>query len=178
MAAAPPAHLQVVVLDLASTEDLQTVLKRSSERLQGGPLPATQPPSAPPPATTRRVVSRRVSITSPRPPPPLPVPASVVEVYSEWAGPTAACKSFWRKVALEHGGALPCDLSTACLERCGGDGSPLAAHAATSQPAFCLFKGGKEVACVRGVDLPTLARAVAKAEGAAAAAGPRESEAC
>lgn len=87
-------------------------------------------------------------------------------MYTEWAGPTAACKSAWRKLALEQGGALPADLYTACLERClpGGEGAaagPLARHATpTSQPLFLVFRGGVEVAAVRGADVPRLMDAV------------------
>lgn len=100
--------------------------------------------------------------------------ATVVELYTEWAGPTAACKSAWRKLALEHGGALPVDLSTACLERCSAPGGPLAEHKATSEPSFLLFKGGTEVACVQGVDIPALMAALATHS---AAAGPHGSTA-
>lgn len=90
----------------------------------------------------------------------------MVEVYTAWAGPTAACKTAWRKLALEHGGTLPCELSTACLERClpAGEGAhegPLARHATpTSQPLFLVFRDGAEVAAVRGANIPVLMDAV------------------
>ena len=88
-----------------------------------------------------------------------------MELYSEWAGPTAACKSTWRKQALEHGGALPFDLSTACIEHCRA-AAALAQHpaaaASSSEPRFLLFKAGKEVGHIKGVNLPELIKAVAK----------------
>ena len=121
-------------------------------------------------------------LTHPPPllPPPLP---AVVELYSEWVGPTTACKSTWCKQALELGGTLPFELSTACIERCRG-AAALAQHpaaaASSSEPHFLLFKGGKQVAHVAGVNLPELLKAVAKhsGEGAGGAAVQRlESEA-
>ena len=107
----------------------------------------------------------------------------MVELYSEWAGPTAACKSTWRKQALEHGGTLPYDVSTACLERCRG-AAALAQHpaaaASSSEPQFLLFTAGKEVAHIVGVNLPELIKAVAKHSseaGGGAAVQRLESEA-
>ncbi|PRW58219.1 flagellar outer dynein arm light chain thioredoxin [Chlorella sorokiniana] len=103
----------------------------------------------------------------------------VLELYTEWAGPTAACKSTWRKAALERGGALPCELSTACVERCGGvAGLEPYLAAPTSQPLFLFFKGGKRVAEVRGVNPPALLRELAAAEGTGTVAAVRESECC
>ncbi|EFN59355.1 hypothetical protein CHLNCDRAFT_137806 [Chlorella variabilis] len=103
----------------------------------------------------------------------------VVELYADWAGPTQALPTFWRKVAMEHGGQLPLDLSTACYEKCH-DAPALAGHSSTSQPKFLLFKGGKQVACVEGVDPPGLLAAVNKqlaaASGAAAAHRSSDSE--
>ena len=93
----------------------------------------------------------------------------MVELYAEWAGPTQACKSAWRKLALEHGGAMPVDLSSACLERLGG-AAALAPHTQhpSSEPSFLVFRGGREVACVRGLNIPALLAAVARAQGGAA----------
>ena len=153
MAAATPAAAAVAVADLPGALELEATIKR--DRLQGTrasppPLhPAARPQHPPPPGLTTL---------------PLPLPA-VVELYSEWAGPTAACKSTWRKQALEHGGALPFDLSTACIEHCRG-AAALAQHpaaaASSSEPQFLLFKAGKEVAHIAGVNLPELLKAVAK----------------
>ncbi|KAI7841525.1 hypothetical protein COHA_004696 [Chlorella ohadii] len=103
----------------------------------------------------------------------------VLELYTDCWGPTAACKSTWRKAALEHGGALPCQLYTACTERCGGvPGLEPYVSAPTSQPLFLFFKGGKQVAEVRGVNPPALLRELAAAEGSGPAAVVRESECC
>lgn len=103
----------------------------------------------------------------------------MLELYTEWAGPTAACKSTWRKAALDRGGALPCDLAAACVERCGGvPGLEAYVAAPTSQPLFLFFKGGKLAAEVRGVNPPALLRELAAAEGSGPAAVVRESECC
>ena len=114
--------------------------------------------------------------------PPSPLVSTltaVLELYTEWAGPTAACKSTWRKAALERGGVLPCDLSTACVERCGGvPGLEPYVAAPTSLPVFLVFKGGKQVAEVRGVNPPALLKELAAAEGSRPAAVVRESECC
>lgn len=107
---------------------------------------------------------------------------AVLELYTEWAGPTAACKSTWRKAALERGGspaALPFDLFAACVERCSGvPGLEPYVAAPTSQPVFLFFKGGKQVAEVRGVNPSALLRELAAAEGSGPAAVVRESECC
>lgn len=83
-----------------------------------------------------------------------------MELYTQWAGPTAAVKGAWRSLALEHGGALPCELSAAAAERLGA-APALAPYARpTTEPAFCLFRGGREVAHVRGVNIPALLQAI------------------
>ncbi|KAL4430792.1 hypothetical protein ABPG75_006048 [Micractinium tetrahymenae] len=86
----------------------------------------------------------------------------VIELYTAWTGPTAAAKTAWRKLAVDMGGPLPCDLSTACLDRMQGapGGEPLAAFPLTSEPQWVLFKRGKQVAAVTGMDLPQLMKAV------------------
>ena len=92
----------------------------------------------------------------------LPLLHAVVEVYAQWAGPTQACASTWRAMALEHGGALPFDLSAACKDKCVGvgEGSPLAGVPPGCKPHFLLFKGGQRVAMVAGLDMPTLKLAI------------------
>lgn len=105
--------------------------------------------------------------------------AAVLELYTEWAGPTTACKSTWRKAALERGGEMPANLFTACVDKCGGvPGLEPYMAAPTSQPVFLFFKGGRTVAEVRGVNPPALLKELAAAEGSGPAAVVRESECC
>ena len=143
-------------------------------------MPAGVPRRGPPPAPGGR---RAPPPAAPPPPPPHTSQpthnTAVLELYTEWAGPTAACKSTWRKAALDRGGALPCDLAAACVERCGGmPGLEAYVAAPTSQPLFLFYKGGKLLAEVRGVNPSALLRELAAAEGSGPAAVVRESECC
>lgn len=92
---------------------------------------------------------------------------SVIELYTEWAGPTAAAKTAWRKLAVDMGGGpLPFDLRTLCLDRMqGAPGAELlAALPLTSEPQWVLVKHGKQVTCIRaGQDITTLSNQQAHA---------------
>ncbi|PSC67366.1 Thioredoxin [Micractinium conductrix] len=86
----------------------------------------------------------------------------VIELYTEWAGPTAAARSAWRKMATELGEPLPFDLGSAPLERMRGV-QQLAGFTPSAQPQWVLFKGGKQVAAVTGLDLLRLTAAAQRA---------------
>ncbi len=75
-------------------------------------------------------------------------PCAVIELHTAWAGPTAAAKTAWRKLAVDMGGGpLPFDLCTLCLDHMlGGPGVELlAGFPLTSEPQWVLFKHGKQV---------------------------------
>lgn len=128
--------------DLADAAAFTDALKR--DKLQGAgmslrpPVPAVRPPSH---------LLRHCP--------------AVIELYSDWAGPTQALPNFWHQLAKEHDSVLPVDACTACFERCK-EAPALASLQATSQPRFLLFKVGKQVAFVKGVDPPGLSAAISK----------------
>lgn len=75
-------------------------------------------------------------------------PCAVIELHTAWAGPTAAAKTAWRKLAVDMGGGtLPFDLCTLCLDRMQGTPGVelLAGFPLTSEPQWVLFKHGKQV---------------------------------
>jgi hypothetical protein len=89
----------------------------------------------------------------------------VIELYADWAGPTGALFYLWPKLASKHGGKLPFDLSKLCVERCK-DAEVLAEvaamHQRTCEPWFLLFRGGKQVAFIKGCNPPAIEEAVNK----------------
>ena len=67
--------------------------------------------------------------------PPRGLSPAVIELYTEWAGPTAAARSAWRKMATELGEPLPFDLGSVLPP------PPPPPHHHTHTHAFCCAAG-------------------------------------